>query len=154
MNIYDVTIKKEIKTVFEREINGEIITTSIPKDEAPKWEESLKKMDDATFYKVSTGSNLVDKEIKIPETIDNILDELDDLLSINEKDEIKEDIFEAEIKFNNRDDANKFVTQWSRYNRLSITMISVENLVTITNVTNNGKNWIDNYLKNIGENDE
>lgn len=154
MEIYDVKNQKEVKTVFEREIKGEIITTSIPKDEAPKWKEYLKRMDDATFYKVSTGSNLVDKEIKIPETIDNILDELDDLLFINVKDEIKEDIFEAKIKFNNRDDANKFVTQWSRYNRLSITMISVENLVTITNVTNNGKNWIDNYLKNLGENDE
>lgn len=152
MKIYDVKNQKEVKTVFEREINGEKVITSIPKEEASKWESSLKKMDDATFYKISTGLNLVDK--KIPETIDNILDELDELLSINVKDEIKEDIFEANIQFNNRDDANEFVTQWSRYNRLSITTISVKNLVNVTNVTNGGKNWIDNYVKNMGKNDE
>lgn len=58
MKQYDVKTGNNTKTVFERVIKGEVITTSIPKEEAPKWEKELTSMDDARFYKVSTGKNL------------------------------------------------------------------------------------------------
>lgn len=46
------------KIVFERVINNITISTSIPKEDSAYWEDEIKNMNDAQFYKIATGKNI------------------------------------------------------------------------------------------------
>lgn len=55
MKIFTQTIVNQEKKVFQRVINGTVVSTSIPLEDAPMWEKELQNMNDKAFYKLCTG---------------------------------------------------------------------------------------------------
>lgn len=59
--------------------------------------------------------------------------------------------YSADIEFNNLKDAEDFAKAWSRHS-LSGHTVSPDNIVSIYDIKEEDKEWIDSYINNISPN--
>lgn len=56
--IFDLKDGSNELKVFQRVIENKTVNTSIPKEDSKYWENEIKNMSDAQFYKIAIGKNI------------------------------------------------------------------------------------------------